>query len=99
MLTRRRFLAGTLATVSTPLVGGAQPATKTPRIAFLAGGSRDVDSLLIEAFWRRMNELGYVEGKNVVAEYRFAEGVPERLEAFAAELVRLKVSVIVGPGS
>lgn len=76
-----------------------QPPAKTPRIAFLAGGSRAGDALLLEAFWRRMKELGYVEGRNIVAEYRFAEGVPGRLPVFAAELVRLKVDVIVGPGS
>jgi ABC-type uncharacterized transport system substrate-binding protein len=77
----------------------AQQPKKVPRIAFLAGGSRAADSLLLEAFWRRMNELGYIEGKNIAAEYRFAEGAPERLPNFAEELVRLNVDVIVGPGS
>jgi len=82
-----------------PLATTAQPAEKAPRIAFLAGGSRAGDVLLIEAFWRRMKDLGYVEGHNIVAEYRFAEGVPERLPHLAAEVVRLNVNVIVGPGS
>ena len=77
----------------------AQQPAKVPRIAFLAGGSRSADSLLIETFWQRMKELGYIEGKNIVAEYRFAEGVLERLPNFAAELVRLNVDVIVAPGS
>lgn len=77
----------------------AQPPTKTPRIAFLAGGSRSADSLLLEIFWQRMKELGYIEGKNIAAEYRFAEGAPERLPSFAAELVRLNVDAIVAPGS
>jgi putative tryptophan/tyrosine transport system substrate-binding protein len=77
----------------------AQQPAKVSRIAFLAGGSRSADSLLIETFWQRMKELGYFEGKNIVAEYRFAEGTPERLPNFAAELVRLNVDVIVGPGS
>jgi putative ABC transport system substrate-binding protein len=77
----------------------AQQAAKIPRIAFLAGGSRSGDSLLIETFWQRMKEVGYFEGKNVTAEYRFAEGALERLPNFAAELVRLKVDVIVAPGS
>jgi putative ABC transport system substrate-binding protein len=79
--------------------GQAQQLAKIPRIAFLAGGSRSADSLLLETFWRRMNELGYVEGQNIAAEYRFAEGAPERLPNFAAELVRLKVDSIVAPGS
>src|SRR5713226_6777347 len=77
----------------------AQQPAKVSRIAFLAGGSRSADSLLIETFWQRMKELGYFEGKNIVAEYRFAEGKPERLPNFAAELVRLNVAVIVAPGS
>jgi putative ABC transport system substrate-binding protein len=77
----------------------AQQPTKVPRIAFLAGGSRSADSLLLETFWQRMKQLGYVEGQNIAAEYRFAEGAPERLANFAAELVRLNVDVIVAPGS
>jgi putative ABC transport system substrate-binding protein len=77
----------------------AQQPKKVPRIGFLAGGSRAADSVLLEAFWRRMNELGYIEGKNIAAEYRFAEGAPEQLAKFAEELVRLNVDVIVGPGS
>ena len=97
---RRTFLSSvTLGLLAAPLAAEAQQAGKAPRIALLAGGSRAADALLIEAFWRRMNELGYVEGKNVVAEYRFADGLPERLQTFAAELVRLHVDVIVGPGS
>src|SRR3989449_1423691 len=74
-------------------------AQQVPRIAFLAGGSRSGDSLLIETFWQRMKELGYIEGKNIVVEYRFAEGALERLPNFAAELVRLNVDIIVAPGS
>jgi putative ABC transport system substrate-binding protein len=77
----------------------AQQSAKIPRIAFLAGGSRSADSFLLETFWQRMKELGYIEGKNIVAEYRFAEGSPERLPIFAAELVRLNVDIIVAPGS
>jgi putative ABC transport system substrate-binding protein len=77
----------------------AQQPKKVPRVAFLAGGSRAADSLLIERFWQRMKELGYIEGKNIATEYRFAEGALERLPVFAAELVRLKVDIIVGPGS
>src|SRR5207245_3732378 len=73
--------------------------TKTPRIAFLAGGSRSGDALLLETFWRRMKELGYIEGQNISAEYRFAEGALERLPVLANELVRLNVDAIVAPGS
>jgi putative ABC transport system substrate-binding protein len=77
----------------------AQPPAKVPRIALLAGGSRAADALLLERFWQRMQELGYVEGQNITVEYRFAEGAPERLPNLAAELVRLNVDVIVAPAS
>jgi len=94
-----RILICLLLTVLLPTrFSAAQPA-KVPRIAFLAGGSRSADSLLLETFWQRMKELGYIEGKNIAADYRFAEGAPERLSNFAAELVRLNVNVIVAPGS
>ncbi len=99
-MNRRAFMLITTAWVLAASVAArGQPAGASPRIAFLAGGSRAGDALLIEAFWRRMNELGYVEGRNIVAEYRFAEGVPERLPQLAAELVRRNVDVIVAPGS
>ena len=99
--TRRDLLLALGASaLAAPLASFAQPQpAKVPRIAFLAGGSRSADSLLIEAFWRRMKELGYTEGKNIAVEYRFAEGALERLPQFAAELVRLNVNVIVGPSS
>ena len=97
---RRSFLVSTGAALFVvPLAADAQAPTKVPRIGFLAGGSRSFDSLLLETFWHRLKERGYVEGKNIVAEYRFAEGAPERLASFAAELVRLNVDVIVGPSS
>jgi putative ABC transport system substrate-binding protein len=80
-------------------VATAQQPAKVPRIAFLAGGSRSADSVLIDTFWQRMKELGYLEGKNIVAEYRFAEGALERLPKLAEELVGLNIDVIVAPGS
>lgn len=88
-----------LGVLAAPVAADAQQSQKLPRIAFLAGGSRSADSLLLESFWRRMKELGYIEGRNITAEYRFAEGSSERLPVHAAELVRLKVNVIVAPGS
>jgi ABC-type uncharacterized transport system substrate-binding protein len=88
----------TVLLTTAPSAPAQQPA-KLPRIAFLAGGSRSADSLLLETFWQRMKELGYIEGKNITAEYRFAEGAPERLPNFAAELARLNVDAIVAPGS
>ena len=85
--------------ITTVSPAAAQQSAKVPRIGFLAGGSRSGDSLLIETFWQRMKELGYIEGKNIAVEYRFAEGALERLPNYAAELVRLNVDIILAPGS
>jgi putative tryptophan/tyrosine transport system substrate-binding protein len=76
----------------------AQQPTKIPRIGLLGGGSASANAGRIGAFRQGLRELGYVEGKNVVMEYRWAEGKLDRLPAFAAELVRLKVAIIVSAG-
>ncbi len=96
MSTRRAFI-GTLAggLVAAPLAAEAQQVAKVPRIGYLAGASRAANSHLHEAFLQGLRDLGYVEGRNLVIEYRFAEGKLERLPALAAELVALKVDVIV----
>ena len=80
----------------------AQQPAKIPRIGILIAASTSFYSARIEAFRQRLRELGYVEGKNTVIEYRYAEGKLERLPDLAAELVQLKVDVIVtapGPGA
>ena len=76
----------------------AQQPTKVPRIGYLAFASLSTLSPRIETFRQGLRELGYVEGKNIVIERRSAEGQLDRLPALAAELVRLKVNVIVTPG-
>ena len=76
----------------------AQQPTKIPRIGFLSGQSLSTISTRTEAFRLGLRELGYVEGKNIVIEWRFAEGKLDRLPALAAELVRLKVDIIVTSG-
>ena len=76
------------------LVEAQQPA-RISRIGFLATTSGSNISARLEIFRQRLRELGYVQGKNIVIEYRYAEGKLERLPAFAAELVGLKVDVIV----
>ncbi len=78
---------------------GAQQPTKLPRIGFLAANSPSTISARVEAFRQGLRTLGYVEGKNIVIEYRYAEGKPERIPALAAELVRLNVDIIVTAGS
>ena len=87
-----------LGLVLAPLAAEAQQAEKTPRIGILVGGSASSDSGRIEAFRQGLRELGYVEGKTIVLELRFADGNPERLNGLAATLVRLKVDVIVAAG-
>ena len=76
----------------------AQQQTKLHRIGFLAGVSRTAISARMEAFRQGLRELGYVEGKNVVIESRYAEENINRLPALAAELVRLKVDIIITGG-
>ncbi len=73
----------------------AQQPTKVPRIGFQSASFPSAIAARIEAFRQGLRELGYVEGKNIVIEYRYAEGKLDRLPALAAELVRLKVDVIV----
>ena len=84
--------------LAAPLAAEAQAPAKVPRIGFLSARSPTDNPYFIEAFRQGLRELGYVEGQNIAIEYRFAEGRPERLPALAAELVRLKVDVIVTGG-
>jgi putative ABC transport system substrate-binding protein len=99
VIDRRTFLAGTGAVLlAAPLAAEAQQAAKVPRIGYLTG-NRATNPHLHEAFRQGLRDLGYVEGDNVVIEYRDAEGKVERLPALAAELVALKVDVIVVPNT
>src|SRR5688500_5082369 len=92
--TRRIFLTGSFALLAAPLGAEAQPA-KVARIGFLAPTSASSNPERVEAMFAGLRELGYVEGKNIVIEFRWAEGKFDRLPDLAAELVRLKVDVIV----
>jgi len=76
----------------------AQQPTKVPRIGYLGAASPSANSERIEAFRQGLRELGYVEGKNIVVEYRYTEGKAHRERELAAELARLKVDVIVTTG-
>jgi putative ABC transport system substrate-binding protein len=76
----------------------AQQPTKIPRIGYLTAAFLSANQARIEAFRQGLRELGYVEGKNIVIEYRSAEGKRDRLPALAAELVRIKVDIIVTTG-
>jgi putative ABC transport system substrate-binding protein len=91
---RRQFITLLSGVAGWPLAARAQQAAKIPRIGYLTTGLA-VNPHLTEAFRRGLRDLGYVEGRNVVIEYRDAEGKLERFPALAAELVALKVDVIV----
>ena len=73
----------------------AQQPTKVPRIGYLSPNSPSTNPARIEAFRKGLRDLGYIEGKNILIEYRNAEGKLDRLLELAAELVRLKVDIIV----
>jgi len=77
----------------------AQQPTKVPRIGFLFVTPPSANAARIKAFRQGLRELGYVEGKNIVIEWRHAEGKADQLPGLAAELVRLKVNIIVSAGS
>jgi ABC-type uncharacterized transport system substrate-binding protein len=86
------------AAVAWPLTARAQQTGKIYRIGFLWDGP-DVFPDALEAFRQGLRELGYVEGRTIAIEYRWAEGKPERMRKLAEELVRLKVDVIMAPSS
>src|SRR5882672_8684445 len=98
MMDRRAFIAGTGAVLlAAPFAADAQQAAKIARIGFLSPNLA-ANPHMREAFLQELRDLGYVEGRNVVIEYRDAEGKLERLPALAAELVALKVDVICASG-
>src|SRR5438093_13076706 len=89
----------TLSLLAAPLAADAQQAGKVPRIGFLGVTSPSDRPSHLEAFRQRLRELGWVEGQNIVIDYRFAEYRYDRLPDLAAELVRLDVDIIVAPAT
>ena len=91
---RRSFLAGLVGVVATPLAAGAQPAGRVYRVGLLglASGS---DAPVLASLRQRLRDLGYEEGKNLVIEYRTAEGKYDRLPALAVQLVGLTESRVI----
>jgi putative tryptophan/tyrosine transport system substrate-binding protein len=97
-----RLVALALGILAVPLAAHAQQPEKTYRVAYLAAGPRSVNQALLSWFEQGMRDLGYVEGRNLVLERRFAEGKLERLPVLAQELIRLNPDVIfvsTTPGS
>jgi putative ABC transport system substrate-binding protein len=93
---RRAFIVGGCALLASPIAVEAQQAGKVPRIGFLLPGAQATSSRFVDAF--RQGLGGYVEGRTILIDYRWAEGKAERLPELAGELVRLKVDVMVTPG-
>ena len=87
-----------LAILGTPLAGEPQQAAKGPRIGFLSASSQSAEASRVQAFRQGLRELGYIEGENIIIEYRWAEGKVDRLSSLATELIRLKVHVVVVAG-
>jgi ABC-type uncharacterized transport system substrate-binding protein len=98
MISRRSFIASVVTLVAPPLAA-AQPAGRTYRIGFLGVTAAAEHARRIAALRQGLRDLGYDEGKNLVIEFRWAEGKYDRLPGLAAELVGLKVDVIVTHGT
>jgi putative ABC transport system substrate-binding protein len=95
---RREFISAlTVSLLAAPAAGEAQPAARVPRIAVL--GLTPANPTLAEAFKQGLGDSGYTEGRNVVIEFRDADGRPERLPQLAADLVRLEVDVLFARGA
>jgi putative ABC transport system substrate-binding protein len=92
------WLLATVLLITAPPTEAQQP-KKIPRVGYLDGASLSAVAARIEAFRQGLRELGYIDGKNILIEWKSAEGNVERLPALAAELVRLKVAVIVTGGA
>src|ERR1700730_4817413 len=95
-LGRREFITLLGAGAAWPLVARAQQ-PKMPTIGYLGVSTRSAQSQWIDAWLQRLRELGWVDGRNLAIEYRFAEGRSERFSEIAAEFVRLRVDVIFTP--
>jgi ABC transporter substrate binding protein len=96
---RREFITLLGGAASWPLAARAQQQGRRPTIGFLGVSTASAWTHWTAAFVRRLGELGWIDGRNVAIEYRWAEGRSDRYVEFAAELVRLKVDVIVTGGS
>jgi putative ABC transport system substrate-binding protein len=98
-LKRAPLFAAAFSLIFLPAMAGAQQRPKTPRIGILSIISTATLSDRFEVFQRGLRELGYIEGQNIIVDYRSAEGKADRLSDLAAELARLKPDLIVSAGA
>ena len=98
MIDRRAFL-GALGLLTAPLGAEAQQAGKVYRVGFLGNSTDALEANLVEPFRQGLRDLGYVEGRNLAIEYRWADGQYDRFPALIRELAALKVEVIVTAGT
>jgi putative tryptophan/tyrosine transport system substrate-binding protein len=96
---RREFITLLGGAAAWPLAARAQPSGKLPGIGFLVAGTPSSHGQLVVGFQQRLRDLGWIEGRNIIFEVRWAEGRSERYTEIAAEFVRLKVDVIVTAGA
>ena len=94
----RPVILVTVVLLAVAVIAEAQQPKKVPRIGYLSVGDPATDSGRAEAIRLALSALGYIEGQNIATEYRYAEGKWDRLPELAAELVRLKVDIIVVAG-
>jgi putative ABC transport system substrate-binding protein len=99
MQRRRLILAALGGLVGAPFAAEAQPAGTVRRIAFISLNSADTAQFGLDALRRGLRERGWVDGRNIVIEIRYADGIVDRLPAYVAEMIRLKVDVIVTTSS
>jgi ABC transporter substrate binding protein len=92
---RREFLGALGAAAARPAATWAEQPAKPPTIGFLGSGTLTAHGHWVAAFLQRLRVLGWIEGRNLVIEYRWAEGSRDRAAVFAAEFVRLKADIIV----
>ena len=92
---RRALIAALGGAAAWPLVARGQQQAKLPIIGFLGSGTAETDGLWLAAFLQRLHELGWIEGRNLLIEYRWSNGSTDRAAEFAAEFVQHNVDVIV----
>src|SRR5262245_5519082 len=96
---RRKFLATLGAAVAWPFGAPAQQSAKLPTIGFLGSGTAATQSQWVATFVQRLRELGWIEGRTVAIEIRWAEGRSERAAEIAADFARMKVDAMVTSGT